>query len=168
MKRTKIMALLILMATIFSANRCFDPHEDDNWHHHIYFENCWDRPIFIAPGIDWHWVDDPYVQYFKYEEVPMSEWERPKIMPGTIDSEQVYFYDYIEYMIQDGDSVFIEVLDAEQPNKKDSECFLVMYLLSLEDLQKVNFHLTYPPNQDMKDFYMWPSYNDVIEQSQAK
>ena len=157
---------LLLMATICSAIQCFDPHEDENHHHRIYFENCWERPVFIGFGIDWYWEFDPFAKYFKHAEIPLSECDAfNKVMPGEVDSEYIYFDDYIEYMTQDRDSVYLLVYDGEQINKKDSECFLVMYLLSIEDLQKVNFHLTYPPNQDMKDFYMWPSYNDVIEQS---
>jgi ABC-type multidrug transport system ATPase subunit len=35
---------------------------------------------------------------------------------------------------------------------------------SKEDLRKVKFHVCYPPTEAMKDFYMKPSYEEVIKQ----
>ena len=64
--------------------------------------------------------------------------------------------------IDQGDSVVVSVFDAELPGKKDSECFLVRYHLSREDLKKVNYHIYFPPTDAMKDFYMRPSYDEVI------
>lgn len=38
---------------------------------------------------------------------------------------------------------------------------LVSYILTLEDLVSLNFHLSYPPNKDMKDVRMDPAYGKI-------
>ena len=68
---------------------------------------------------------------------------------------------YYETALESGDSVVISVFDAEQPNKNDSEVFLVRYHLSKEDLKKVGFHVSYPPTESMRNFYMKPSFNEI-------
>lgn len=159
------LLLLSLISLIFTANSC-ELHEDEDHHYKIYFENRWDKSIYIWYDIDWYWYDNPYEKYAIYfAEEPLYETECcPKILPGEIDSELMKHNDYYEYDLKDQDSVVIFVFDAEQPDKKDSECLLVRYHLSKEDLKKVSFHVCYPPTEAMKDFYMRPSYEEVIKQ----
>ncbi len=64
------------------------------------------------------------------------------------------------------DTVVISLFDAQDPYKNDSECFLVRYHLSKEDLKKIKFCVCYPPTEDMKDFCMYPSYEEVIRKSE--
>ena len=72
---------------------------------------------------------------------------------------------FYENWFEDGDSLYIAVFDSDRNNENDSPRFLFSYLLSINDLQKVNFHLTYPPTENMKDLHMWPSYEDVMTDS---
>jgi len=163
--RKNLFISLALISLVFSASSC-ELHEDEDHHYTIYFVNRWDKSVFIWYNIDWYWYDNPYEKYaIYYAEEPLHETERcPKILPGEIDSELMQHRDYYEYELQDEDSVVISVFDAEQPDKKDSECLLVRYHLSKNDLQKVSFHVCYPPTEAMKDFYMKPSYEEVIKQ----
>lgn len=156
---------LALTALVFSFYSC-SLEEDEDHHYKIYFENHWDKSIYIMYSIDWHWYDNPYEEYaISYSEEPLHETEHcPKILPGGIDSELMKHRGYYENGLEDEDSVVISVFDAEQPDKKRYECLLVRYHLSEDDLKKVGFHVCYPPTEAMKDFYMKPSYEEVINQ----
>ena len=153
---------LALTAFVISFYSC-SLEEDENHHFKIYFENHWDKSIYIRRDADWHWYDNPQEKYaIFYAEEPLHETERSaKILPGGIESKLMKQRDYYEYILQDEDSIVIFVFDGEQPDKKDSECLLVRYHLSEEDLKKVGFHVCYPPTEAMKDFYMKPSYEEV-------
>ncbi len=89
----------------------------------------------------------------------------PRILPDEIDSELMTHNEYYE-KININDSIVVCLFDARFPNKKCSECFLVRYHLSKEDLKKIKFCVCYPPTEDMKDFYMYPSYEEVIRKSE--
>ena len=161
--------LLAMIATILSAFDCYSRYEDENCHHNILFENSWNKPIYMDFSVDYRYERNHYGDYFHFSEKPMNEYPNSnKILPGETNCEITKKLEYYEARIHNGDSVAIIVFDGQQPDKKDSECFLVYYLLSLKDLQKVNFHLTYPPNENMKDFHMKPSYEEVIRQSQTR
>ena len=156
---------LILIVIVSSFSSCFPLHEDEDHHFIIYFENLWNKSIVINYHIDWHWYDDPFEAYSDslfFKEKPLSEGLiQYEIKPGGIDSKLMKFNDYYEIALEDKDSVVIYVFDAEQPDKKDSECLLVRYHLSKKDLQKVNFHISFPPTEAMKDFYMKPTYEEI-------
>ena len=52
----------------------------------------------------------------------------------------------------------VYVFNASKLNKQDvppEEALIVRYDLSQEDLKKVNWILTYPPNDAMKGIKMW-------------
>ena len=159
---------LIIIGALFSFTSCYPLHEDEDHHYIIYFKNLWNKSIVINYHIDWYWYYNPFESYSDslfFKEKPISEDLRHyEIKPGDIDSKLMEHNDYYETDLEDQDSVVIYVFDAEQPDKKDSECFLARYHLSKEDLQKVNFHVSFPPTEAMKDFYMKPSYEEVIRQ----
>ena len=159
------LRLLVLVAAVLSVSSCCKLHEDENYHYRIYFENHWDKSIYIWYDIDWHWYDNPYENYASlFAEKTICETEVcHKILPGGIDCELMKHRDYFECELQVGDSVVVSVFDAELPGKKDSECFLVRYHLSREDLKKVNYHISFPPTDGMKDFYMKPSFEEIKE-----
>ena len=156
----------VFAALVFSFYSCIYLEEDENHHYKIHFENHWDKSIYILFAVDWHWDDNPYGIYgFPFLEYPLQESESlPKILPGGIDSKLMTLRDYYEYQLQDEDSVIIFVFDGEQAGKRCSECILVRYQLSEEDLKKVGFRVCYPPSEAMKDFYMKPSYEEVMNQ----
>lgn len=160
------MYLLIIIGLFFSFTSCFPLHEDEDHHYIINFKNLWNKSIVINYHIDWHWYDNPFESYSDslfFNEKPISENLRHyEIKPGGVDNKLMEHNDYYEIALEEQDSVVIYVFDAELPDKKDSECFLVRYHLSREDLKKVNYHISFPPTDAMKDFYMRPSYDEVI------
>ena len=157
--------LLIIIGVVFSFTSCYPLHEDEDHHFIIYFENLWNKSIVINYHIDWHWYDDPFEAYsdslFIKEKPLLEGLIQYEIKPGGVESKLMKFNDYYESALEDKDSVVIYVFDAEQPDKKDSECFLVRYHMSKEDLQKVHFRVSFPPTEEMKGFYMRPSYEEV-------
>ena len=165
--RNFVQVFLSLIVTVCISTSCVKLHEDADNHYKIYFENKWNKSIVINYHIDWHWYDNPFEAYSDslfFEEKPISEsWRHYEIKPGGIDSKLMEHNDYYEIALEKQDSVVIYVFDAEQPDKKDSECFLVRYHLSKEDLQKVKFRISFPPTDAMKDFYMKPSYEELNE-----
>ena len=57
----------------------------------------------------------------------------------------------------------IFVFDAKKLEVKNDHvdnAFLMRYDVSLQDLQRVNWYLTYPPNISMKAIKMWPRYGE--------
>lgn len=161
----RILILLAFMATTFSFSSCVKLHEDENHHYKIYFENSWDKPVFVLDHIDWHWYDNPddqYVAPFYEKQIPEEAWNH-KIQPGDIDDELMEYNRYYETALKDKDSVVISVYNAEHLEMTISECFLVRYHLSKEDLRKINFHVSFPPTEAMKTFYMKPSFDELNE-----
>ena len=161
-----VIVILVLFAVAFSTYSCVKLYEDEDHHFKIYFENHWVKSVVIVFAIDWNWNDNPYEEFlplFNEEPIP-DNWRDRKILPSGVDSEIMELREYYE-SLDDQDTIVISVFDAEQPDKKDSECFLVRYHLSKEDLKKVNFHVCYPPTEIMSDFYMKPSFEEVIRHS---
>lgn len=59
------------------------------------------------------------------------------------------------------DTLMIYILDDQALKKEDvdiRQSFLQRYDLSLQDLQRLNWVLSYPPAENMKDIKMWPTY----------
>ncbi len=157
-----------MIVIILSAFTChnYPDYEDENHHYKIYFENLWDKKILIVSN--WYWYYNPCKMDVSYETIRRYDNEGVIIPPEGINGEYMKQDSFYESWVKDGDSLSIAIFEAERINENDSFRFLVSYALSLENLQKANFHLTYPPKEDMKDFHMWPSYKDVIEQSQTR
>ena len=162
MKHT-IHKLSLLLSMIVLLCSC-ELREDEDHHYKIYFENHWKRSVYLWTDIDWYWYDNPYEEIFDmYWEEPVRVTKRCWEVPyGSVDEEFMKRdRDYYEDALEDGDSVVVCVFDVEKPEEKDSACFLVRYHMSKEDLQKVHFRVTFPPTEEMKDFYMNPSYDEV-------
>ena len=65
-----------------------------------------------------------------------------------------------------GDSLFVYIFDAElienTPWEVIAKDYLVLkrYDLTLEDLQRLNWKITYPPTEAMKDVKQYPPYGE--------
>ena len=57
----------------------------------------------------------------------------------------------------------ILVCNSEYNDELD-KCLLQEYEISFDDLEKLGWHLYYPPTPEMKDIKMWPPYEEVIKQ----
>ena len=174
MKKTyRITVLLIIVATILSANDCGYYPEDETHHTTIYLVNWGDKPIFIFGDIKWNWDDDSYIDHlakYNYNILDYLKnyhfaYDFGKIMPGKTDYDLMDLERTYYESLKDKDSVAISVYDGERVEANDSDNFIVCYLLSSEDLKKLHFQVSYPPTEDMKDVYMYPTYEEVLRQS---
>jgi len=154
--------LLTLIATVSLVTSCIKLHEDENHHYKIYFKNNWDKSVTIWYAIDRYWNDNPFDKDtpFFYEK-PIQETEWYDKIPSGCTVEFLERRSYYETDLEDGDTIVVCVFDAENPEKKDTECFLVRYYLSKEDLRKINFHVSFPPTETMRTFYMKPPFDQV-------
>ena len=157
--------IFVLVSMLFFVISCRPLKEDENHHFKIRIKNNWNYPIAVWHFVDWRWNSNPFDKNFKlFYDKPIDE-GCPKIQPGCIDDELMTSRDYYE-RLEINDTVVIGLFDAQDPYKNDSECFLVRYYMSKEDLKKIKFCVCYPPTEDMKDFYMYPSYEEVIRKSE--
>ena len=167
--KTKYYNFILLAITpiIISAFTCYNypDYEDESHHYKIYFENCWDKPIVVWSTKDCYYLNNPCTMYVPFNKLWKYENQGEVIYPGRIDGDYIKHDGYYEDWFEEGDSLYIAVFDSDRNNENDSPRFLFSYLLSINDLQKVNFHLTYPPTENMKDLHMWPSYEDVMTDS---
>ncbi len=163
-KYPKIM-LLGMIVTLLSASTCYHypDYEDESHHYKIYFENCWDKPIVVWSAIDCNWYDNPCVMYAPYETLWSYDNEGIRITPGEVNGDYMKHDGFYESCIKERDSIYIAVFDAERTEKDDSLRFIVSYLLSLDDLHKLDYHLAYPPTEKMRDLHMWPPYDELIK-----
>lgn len=152
----------------FTCNT-YPDFEDENHHYKVYFENCWDKPIIIWSSRFSHvYGANDCEMYVPYEElICRYDNQGKKIPPGGINNDYIKSEIFYENCLKEWDSLYIAVFYNEQTILNDSLSFLVSYLLSLNDLQKVDFHITYPPKENMKDVHMWPSFEEVIERSRS-
>ena len=159
--------LLVFIPIFLSAFTCdaYPDFEDENHHYKIYFENNWDKKIRIVSN--WYWNYYPCKMDVSYETIWRYDNEGVIIPPEGINGEYMKHDGFYESWVKDGDSLSVAIFEAVRVNENDSLHLLVSYALSLENLQKANFHLTYPPKEEMKDFHMWPTFKEVIERSRS-
>ena len=96
--------------------------------------------------------------------------ERDEILPGKINNstlstftswESVLGADLDDRNLNPIDTLMVFVFDAELLETNPSnveEALLLRYDLSLKDLQRFNWTLSYPPTESMKDIKMWPRF----------
>mgnify|MGYP007070224037 CR=1 FL=1 len=159
--------ILVIASILVSVTSCIPLKEDENHHFNIYVKNNWDKPILLKYGMDAPWYQEPFEKYylpFIYNDDSICKGSYI-IQPESIESDYMTYNDYYENL-DIKDTIVMCFFDASFSDKKFSECFLVRYLLSKEDLKKIKFCVCYPPTDDMKDFYMYPLYEEVIRKSE--
>jgi len=83
---------------------------------------------------------------------------------GPISKNSKYYYDFNRFL--DTDTLCFFIIDSDTINKytweevKDGYKILQRYDLpvNLKGLKQLNFLVTYPPTEDMKDLHMYPLY----------
>ena len=59
--------------------------------------------------------------------------------------------------------IFIMDADIVELHTDFKKAIIQRYDISLQDLQCLNWMLTYPPSENMKDIKMWPPYGSSIK-----
>ena len=138
------------------------PVEDENNHNNITFYNGTGTALYIAQDTkypdttitDLGVLNQPEI--YKVEAYSFN-YEALSLHPH--DTYEMTFKGYKGNKIIPSDTLMVFVFDAEKLEKRDSHVkysLLVRYDLSLKDLQKNNWTLTYPPTESMKTIKMWP------------
>ena len=158
MRKCLFLYLLIVMLCKCSC-------DDDHWSIDIY--NNSEKTIFTNNG--WHYPDTTFaVNYVfdpfyndKKDTANKTQWAKPFQKCITYVGRHSTWESNFKY---ENDTVMIFIFDGDVIGNVDWEIvkkdYLILqrYDLSLQDLQKLNWKVDYPPTEAMKEMKMYPSY----------
>ena len=135
---------------------CGPIKEDENHHYTIPFYNNTEADVYIDSS-------DSYP-----DTIVTDLYGGPyhKVKARSVNSDGLRQRVTYEISFKDGrrfpsDTLIVIVFDAKQleaDRHNVMDALLVRYDLSLKDLQRLNWTLSYPPTENMKDIKMWPRF----------
>ena len=164
MERIKLLILITCLLPVLLCSEC-----DMDREYNIYMINdsqydiiSVTNPLLIDRGQTYTSYPDTTLSLNRaFLGIPQNK-GKERYAFGGIDLSWEYIYKNI--IINDTMSVFIfdsEILEnIEWKEIRDNYMILKRYDLSLEDLQKLDFTLYYPPTEAMKDIKMYPPYEE--------
>ena len=155
-----VINFLILFCICFS-NACNRHVDREDCHFTIAFVNNSRKSVYVRQA---GYSDTLYIKDFSY--TPKAPNNMYKVIEGQINTKVLKLRRCYEADFQYGDlkRLMIFVFDAEivenTPWEIVSKDYLVLkrYDVTLEDLQRLDWKITYPPTEAMKDMKMWPPY----------
>lgn len=156
-----ITIVLLVLFCVFMANSCV-MKEDENHHRTIEVINNSEKAIYTNLGMS-------YPDTLFDVGVPSSsEPSIYKVVPhernrSALNMARVYW----ETIFKDGsqipsDTLMVYIYDAELMDSKTFDhiynTVIQRYDLSLQDLQWLNWKISYPPSEEMKNIKMYPPY----------
>lgn len=157
-----ITVILVVLSFVFMANAC--NREDENHHRTIEIINNSEKAIYTYLGL---FYPDTL---FEAGRIPSSsEPSIYKVVPhernrSALNMARIYW----ETIFKDGsqipsDTLMIYIYDAELWESKTFNhiynTVIQRYDVSLQDLQWLNWKISYPPSEEMKNIKMYPPYN---------
>lgn len=146
--------LIILLLCNFCLS-CI--HENEYSHHTITFYNYSDKEIYVVQS-DRDYPDTASLQRYAFWNQPQTY----KVVSHGTNTDAFWRRSSYESSFKTWqDTLMVLVFDAEilEINKiADDGAVLQRYDLSLQDLQRLNWTLSYPPTESMKDIKMWPRF----------
>lgn len=157
-----ITIVLMVLFCVFMANSCV-MKEDENHHRTIEVINNSEKAIYTYLGL---FYPDTL---FEAGRIPSSsEPSIYKVLPhernrSALNMARVYW----ETIFKDGsqipsDTLMIYIYDAELWESKTFnhiyKTVIQRYDVSLQDLQGLNWKISYPPAEEMKNIKMYPPY----------
>jgi len=146
MKNTGIITIILMVLSfVFMANAC--DKEDENHHNTIEVINNSEKAIYA-------YFDFAYPDTLALTGVPSSsEPSIYKIEPHKRNTTALWQKTFWEVIFRDGwripsDTLMVFIMDAELLESNTTHVhntIIQRYDLSLQDLQRVNWTLTYPP-----------------------
>ena len=151
----KMTFILISLYTISIASTC--NKEDEKHHKTIRFINNTDKSIYVDGSNSY--PDTLNNQLGGVETQPQFF----KVYPNTENREALHQRDFweVEFINIPSDTLMVYVFDAdllEAHTTHVNNTIIQRYDLSLQDLQYVNWTLTYQPSPNMSDIKMYPPY----------
>jgi len=157
---SKITLIFVFLFFAFTANTC--EREDENHHKTILFANYYNKSIYVIGSVE-------YPDTLNAQGMGGGGLSYPKfykIYPNTENKNALLRQEFYEDIFRNGgqipsDTLMIYVFDAElleTPSIHINNAIIQRYDLSLQDLQYVNWTLTYPPLPNMSAIKMYPPY----------
>lgn len=154
----KTTILLMVISFLFMVNAC--KKEDENHHKTIEVINNSEKAIYTYFG-------GAYPDTLFDIRVPSSPRSIYKVEPYERNTTALWNRDYWESDFKVGwiipsDTLMIYIYDAELYDSKTfthvKNTIIQRYDLSLQDLQWLNWKISYPPSEAMKNIKMYPPY----------
>ena len=123
-------------------------HDDEDSHHTITFYNNSDRDVYVL-GWDRKYLNESNMPIYRVWGDPWNH----KVTSHSKNTEAFWDWDPYEQTLKQVETILVFVFDAEllETNKEYSEdAVLLRKDFSLEDLQRLNWTLSYPPTENMK------------------
>ena len=157
MKRFLQLAVCLLVLLLFGTS-C--EYKFKGKHRTILLENRSSLPLiaFERSGYDTIVTGRSFIDKDRYYVSPNSNNSQAlkRIRWGTYED----LFTYHQYCL-----VFIlNANDVRWSNDhlSDLDSYLVRYDFTLEDLQDLDWRISFPPNDSMKTISMWPPFEDVV------
>lgn len=146
---------------------------DNTGHNSIIFINNTDVPVDVSYELDYPDLDLGTYPIHNMQEhqrrvMPYKESPNP-LMFGDINASWESRFPYIK-----SDTLIIQVFESEIIDTyswskiRSDYMILQQYFVSLENLQSINWRISYPPTPEMKDIKMWPPYEEAIKQDEKQ
>ena len=162
-RNVKNIIKILLLSWICMATKCRDK-DSGNCHTAVRISNYSERNIRIAQTFLSIYYPDPL--NIKGFYLTASE-EKYKIISGELDnSKAARSSSCMEKQFENYKPLIVYVFDADVVENTSWEVvardYLVLkrYDLTLEDLQRLDWKITYPPTEAMKDVKMYPQYGE--------
>lgn len=144
---------------------------DNTRHNSIIFINNTGVPIDVSYSLDY-----PDLDLGSYDISNMQVHQR-RIMPNKASSNPLMFGDINaswedRFQVLHIDTLIIQVFDSriidEYTWEKIRSDYMILqqYFVSLENLQSVDWEITFPPTPEMKDIKMWPPFEEAIKNAE--
>ena len=152
---------LIFVLFMFGVCMSCKQIEDENHHNHISFYNGSMSDIYV--DFDIKYPDTTVTEMGILQEpdiykIHAHSSNEEALSLATHDTFEAFFNGPNGKKFIPGDTLMVFVFDAEKLERRDlhiRNSVLVRYDLSLKDLQRLNWTLSYPPTENMKQIKMW-------------
>jgi hypothetical protein len=151
---------ILLLSWICMATTCV-PKESENCHPTIKFSNNSDMTLYVQ-DVDFYLVDSP--DPFDIRKYSYFHPGQRNIKSHTVTKEALFSRSCFEHQFKTINTLYVYVFDAEVVKNTSWDIiardYLVLkrYDLTLEDLQRLDWKISYPPTEAMKDVEQWPPY----------
>jgi hypothetical protein len=161
----KKISILLILTPFFLCFTCVE-HEGENCHYSIVFVNNADKTLYVNRLTDTilsKYANNPYNNLCKTLPHEVNETGLNNVSNGVFYCWESSFNDINEIP---SDTLMVYIFDEEVLKNNswgvvvENYMILQRYDLSLPDLQKLNWHVFYPPTEEMKNMKMYPKYGE--------
>lgn len=160
MKKNVLAYTIVSMFLVLSPSFTCVGEDREDCHYRIYFTNESEKELYVNYSAYYPDTTNAVLDDLDYDS--------NRVFPGKINKEALLTFVSWESLFGTNngnlnpiDTLMVFVFDAkhlEADRHRVMDALLVRYDLSLQDLQRLNWTLSYPPMENMKDVKMWPRF----------